>query len=356
MNNKIFATTTDSIENAEIEAYFDLVSTNVVIGTNIFSDLGAALSDLFGGYSKSYQNKLHQIYQVAIDNLKFQAANMGANGIVGLKIDFDEISGGNKSMFMISGLGTAVKLRFLNEQKRTDENDISYIPSERLEIEVTKRKIIANLQNNKLPSAEDWIFLFNNPIEEIVQKLLAIYLNQLTRDSFDQQNERELLESNMPNFLRIINPDFTIPLLYGHMKPNNDHVFKIISQNKLFSPAQTIGLIKKGEVSLAIKCLSADKEYYSKEDLRSMQEIVDLLDNLPDKGRIETVKGIIGKAKEKYICPGGHSNDADVKYCSLEFCKQNIKGLTRKQTADIEDFRIKIYLLLSLFKDIQARN
>ena len=107
----MIVTTTNSIENAEIEKYIDLISTNVVIGTNFFSDFGASLTDFFGGYSDSYQNKLQKIYSSAIDNLKQKAANMGANAILGLKIDFDEISGKGKSMFMISAIGTAVIIK-----------------------------------------------------------------------------------------------------------------------------------------------------------------------------------------------------------------------------------------------------
>jgi uncharacterized protein YbjQ (UPF0145 family) len=48
----------------EIEKYFDLISTNVVLGTNVFSDLGASFSDFFGGTSDIYQNKLEKIYKV----------------------------------------------------------------------------------------------------------------------------------------------------------------------------------------------------------------------------------------------------------------------------------------------------
>jgi len=91
MDNQFLITTTNSIEHFEIECYVEIISTNVVIGTNFFSDFGASLTDLFGGFSGSYQNKLQEIYNIAIDNLKKKAKRMGANAIIGLKIDFDEI-------------------------------------------------------------------------------------------------------------------------------------------------------------------------------------------------------------------------------------------------------------------------
>jgi hypothetical protein len=37
---------------------------------------------------------------------------MEANAIIGLKVDFDEISGKGKSMFMMSALGTAVYVKY----------------------------------------------------------------------------------------------------------------------------------------------------------------------------------------------------------------------------------------------------
>ncbi len=111
MNNRILVTTTSSFENETIESYLDLVTTNVVAGTNIVSDFSAALSDIFGGRSSSYQKELKEMTDAAIANLKEQAAAMGGNAIVGLKMDFGDISGANKSMFMVSAVGTAVRLQ-----------------------------------------------------------------------------------------------------------------------------------------------------------------------------------------------------------------------------------------------------
>ncbi len=109
MSQKILVSTTNSIEGMEIEKYFDLISTNVVLGTNLFADIGASFSDFFGGTSDIYQNKLERIYKSALDKLRHKAQNLRANGVVGVKIDFDEVSGGGKSMFMISISGMAVK-------------------------------------------------------------------------------------------------------------------------------------------------------------------------------------------------------------------------------------------------------
>lgn len=47
-----------------------------------------------------------------MEELVEKARQVGANALVGVKIDFDEISGGNKSMFMVSAVGTACDVCF----------------------------------------------------------------------------------------------------------------------------------------------------------------------------------------------------------------------------------------------------
>lgn len=89
----IFITTTNSIENAIIDKYLGIVSINKVIGTNFFSDFDASITDIFGGNSGTYQRKLNLIYKQSIESLSEKARMCGANGIIGLHIDFDEISG-----------------------------------------------------------------------------------------------------------------------------------------------------------------------------------------------------------------------------------------------------------------------
>ncbi len=64
--------------------------------------------DIVGGQSGTYNNKLDQIKSDALLGLRKQAANKKCNAIVGVSIDVDEVSGGGKSMFMVTAVGTAV--------------------------------------------------------------------------------------------------------------------------------------------------------------------------------------------------------------------------------------------------------
>ena len=119
MDNLII-TTTNNVENYVVDKYLGVVTTNLVIGTNIFSDLVASLSDFFGGMSGTYRKQMDTLYERARDQISFEAKQKGANAILGYRIDFDEISGQGKSMFMISVSGTAVKLS--NKPKEVEKS------------------------------------------------------------------------------------------------------------------------------------------------------------------------------------------------------------------------------------------
>jgi len=52
----MIVTTTNPVEGREILRYDDPRAANVVIGTNVFSDIGASYFDFFGGCSTRENN------------------------------------------------------------------------------------------------------------------------------------------------------------------------------------------------------------------------------------------------------------------------------------------------------------
>lgn len=103
-------TSTNQIEGYTITQYLGLINVNVVLGANFFSDFFASFTDVFGGYSSTYQSKLDKIYNDAVSALLDKATYKGADAIVGIHFDFDEVSGKGKSMFMVTAYGTAVNV------------------------------------------------------------------------------------------------------------------------------------------------------------------------------------------------------------------------------------------------------
>ena len=53
----ILVSTTPTIEGVKVIKHLKPIYANIVVGTNLFSDFTASLTDVFGGYSNKYQNK-----------------------------------------------------------------------------------------------------------------------------------------------------------------------------------------------------------------------------------------------------------------------------------------------------------
>lgn len=80
-------TTTPTIENQIISEYKGIVFSEVISGVNALKDLAASFRDIFGGRSQSYEDELLKARQEALYELEQRAEKLGANAIVGVKID-----------------------------------------------------------------------------------------------------------------------------------------------------------------------------------------------------------------------------------------------------------------------------
>ncbi|PWW06492.1 uncharacterized protein YbjQ (UPF0145 family) [Paenibacillus cellulosilyticus] len=101
-------TTTNAIEGRAIEDYIGIVTGEAIMGANIVRDFLASITDVIGGRSGAYENKLKEARDVAFGEMREQAQRFGANGIVGVDIDYEVVRDG---MLMVAVSGTAVKFR-----------------------------------------------------------------------------------------------------------------------------------------------------------------------------------------------------------------------------------------------------
>ena len=99
-------TTTSTIEGQQIRQYLGLVSGETIIGANIMKDFFAGITDIVGGRSKSYENVLRQAKDSAIQEMIDVATKKGANAIIGVDLDYENIN----NMLMVAVTGTAVLL------------------------------------------------------------------------------------------------------------------------------------------------------------------------------------------------------------------------------------------------------
>lgn len=102
--------TTETFVDLPIAERLDVISAEAVLGMNIFKDIGSAWRDVIGGRNKGVQDELRAARKAVLGELKREAAELGADAVIAVDLDYSEISGGGKSMMMLVASGTAVKL------------------------------------------------------------------------------------------------------------------------------------------------------------------------------------------------------------------------------------------------------
>ena len=302
-------TTTPTIEGQSIKHYLGVVNANFVIGTNFFSDFAASFTDFLGGFSDSYQNKLAKIYQMVMKEIETRAQALGADAIVGLRIDFDEISGKEKSMFMVSATGTAVSLFPVLDSKHRMLKELSELYDYKVkgllsaeEYEKERENIIIAYQytiNESLEVIKEKDATVKKRLEEeekrrIEEKKLK---EEIRKKAIDQLNEfinekcsLDKINSVQESFLECT--DLSVPYT------TNESLEIIISK-----------LLRSGKVIEALKyyrtkteCTLADaKEYVSDIFIRLDSIDIDNYNRLLNKLRVLKSKGFAQQAVNKYI-------------------------------------------------------
>ena len=102
--------TTPTIAGAEIEQTLGVVSGEAIIGAHIFRDFFAGITNIIGGRAGGYEKALRQARDIAIQEMCDEAAQMGADAVVGVDLDYETL-GADNGMLMVTAAGTAVRLR-----------------------------------------------------------------------------------------------------------------------------------------------------------------------------------------------------------------------------------------------------
>ena len=352
---KFLITSTPILDGMKILSYLGIVNTNIVIGTNFFSDFAASLTDVFGGSSGTYQRKMDNMYDSAKKELMSKAKNMGANAVIGFRIEFDEISGKGKSMFMLSATGTAC---IVTEQqdKNIQKVNVSNVDAYDLEKEMMKMSIMDGLAKSYYTMDEEqWNYILENPSADIA-KLLVDKMYYQYYETGKQKTEALVSKLDFDEAVSIVYPNFIQPKIETFKNQydiettgdQSENYLSIIKNCKLFEPSYVIELIDC-DLHKAVSLLKCEKSHYSTEDLKNMEIICKKLDTLPDTGRKEKGKtGMFSKEKELWICSKGHKNELDSEFCSI--CSTNIKGLSINDMSVINSFRKRTKALANLLK------
>ena len=335
-NRGMIVTTTSTLEGWKIEAYLGTVSTHIVAGTGFFSDLFASFSDVFGGRSESYQKQLTAIHDDAIEKLKQKATSIGANAIVGLRIDHDEISGKDKQMFMVTAIGTAIRVSKSGEGQEEERKEYQVIGQDDFSSLVRRRQIVRLAREGGLILDENtWRFLKENQVHEVVANISAT-LRKFYEKEFLDENDRAFIKHSKEYFSSL-SDEVAKKYLYNLLTLNNgasDYAFDLIGKLDLFDIDRIKELLHSDDFKVqkrALQFLRFDKPSYTPTDVEAFESLLPIIESrFQPRGERITEKGLLSsKVKELWKCVCGAKVEADREYCYQ--CFQNIYGFKENQ-------------------------
>ena len=100
--------TIETVPGREIGENLGLVTGSVVTSKHFGKDFMAGMKTLVGGEIKGYTEMLEDARRIALERLQAQAAALGADTIVGLRLTSSSVM---QSAAEVTAYGTAVKLR-----------------------------------------------------------------------------------------------------------------------------------------------------------------------------------------------------------------------------------------------------
>ena len=104
-------TTSIQFARHEIDDELGIVTAECVFGMNLFRDMFAGIRDIVGGRSAASQKVLRDLRNTCLTELKQEAFDLGADGVIAVDLDYQEFSGGGKGMLFLVASGTAVKFK-----------------------------------------------------------------------------------------------------------------------------------------------------------------------------------------------------------------------------------------------------
>jgi len=105
-------TTGYNFEKHEILSYAGIVTSEVVMGTGLFSEFSADISDFLGVTDNKFESKIDQAKQIALRKLKEKALLMQCNALIGVGFNVFSI---RSNMIVVSANATGVLIKSISE-------------------------------------------------------------------------------------------------------------------------------------------------------------------------------------------------------------------------------------------------
>jgi uncharacterized protein YbjQ (UPF0145 family) len=104
----LMVTTMNDLPGYQVTEVYGEVFGLTVRSRHIGADIGASLKGLVGGEVKGYTKMLSESRLQAVDRLREAARDVGANAVIAMRFDCNEIGG---NMTEVAAYGTAVTVR-----------------------------------------------------------------------------------------------------------------------------------------------------------------------------------------------------------------------------------------------------
>jgi uncharacterized protein YbjQ (UPF0145 family) len=100
-------TNTEQVYGKRITAFYGVVSGSTVRAKHAGRDMMAGLKNIFGGELKGYTELLQESRDEAIERMKAQAKQLGANAVVNVRFSTSSVAAGAAEIYVY---GTAVSV------------------------------------------------------------------------------------------------------------------------------------------------------------------------------------------------------------------------------------------------------
>lgn len=107
----IILTTSIDVPNRAIDQVISIVAAEAALGMNVFRDVANNWRDFFGGSSQSSQNALKEARTACLEKLKQEAAALGADAVIAVDLDYNQLATSGAGILFVAASGTAVTLK-----------------------------------------------------------------------------------------------------------------------------------------------------------------------------------------------------------------------------------------------------
>lgn len=336
MKNKILVSSTDALEGYEIKTYYGLCSERIVVGAGVFSEFFAGFTDFFGGRSRQFEERLKELYDIAMEKLIKSAVSMGANALLGVRLDIDEISGKGTQMFMINAAGTAVLANKISKDMNHEEalfEENAKITGYDLRKQIIRRNTIKKLDESE--HRDDVFEGLKTLIDEDILLPIDYVLNLTTKDTY---RYARLSDTNFAEYLDLYYGKEFNKELNEFLLKCNEHsdlyfeIYNLLATPNYASIAELIGnLSKEVLIKSVVPILLKYNTSYSGDDIANLEKINEKLNKVRNTEIVQVSKASFGK--EAWVCSCGKKVDINSDYCS---CTKGKNGLTAEENVLID--------------------